>query len=90
MADRYAFIAERVAKARALGHEYIQLVVQRGNSPKNWERAVIIRGKPTLFGRCIGATGHIPGEWLFAVKVVDAQAWLDGVAKAEARDVRRS
>jgi hypothetical protein len=90
VADGYDFIRERVVNARNRGHEYIQLVVRRGNSPKNWERARIIRGTPSLFGRCIGATGVIPGDWLFDVKVVDAQAWLDGIAKTEARDVRES
>lgn len=75
------FIRERVSNARNLGHEYIQVVVARRNSPRNWDRAVVIRGKPTLFGQCVGSTA-IPGAWLFDVKVADAQAWLDGSRKA--------
>lgn len=76
------FIRERVRNARNRGHEYIQLVIARGNSPRNWDRAVVIRGKPTLFGRCVGSTA-IPGAWLFDVKVVDAQAWVTGRQRLE-------
>lgn len=74
------FIGERVERARRLEHEYIQLVMQRGNSPRNWDRAVVIRGRPTLFGRCVGSTS-IPGNWLFDVKLSDAEAWLTGARR---------
>lgn len=62
------------ASARAKGHEYVQLVIVRQNSPRDWTRAQI---RPGLFGKCIGATGRYPGEWLFDVRVDAIEAWLE-------------
>jgi len=59
--------------ARSKGHEYVQLVILRQNSPRNWTRARVC---PGLFGKCIGATGRFPGEWLFDVRVDAIEAWL--------------
>jgi len=71
-------IRKRCGEVREFGGGYIQLFADTGNSPKNWDRAIIFRGKPSLIGRCIGA-GKWPGQWLFDVRVEVAEAWLAGL-----------
>lgn len=73
------WLLARIAEVKANGGEYIQLVKCRrgGNSPKNWSRARIEPGRPSLWGKSIGP-GRILGSWLFDVKITDAEAWLAG------------
>jgi hypothetical protein len=73
-------IADECARKRGLGHEYMLLAADTGNSPRNWERAIIARGRPSLIGRCIGA-GKWPGQWIFDVRLDVVEAWLVGVEK---------
>lgn len=66
--------------ARAKGHEYIQITVNRRNSPKNWDRVSVF---PGLYARCVGRVdpGTGRGGYLLDLKVVDVEDWL---AKQEA------
>lgn len=75
-----AAISAECQRKRALRLEYMQLVADTGNSPRNWERAIVARGKPSLIGRCIGA-GRWPGQWVFDCKLDVVEAWLRGVEK---------
>lgn len=78
------FLRDALANAQARGHEWVQLVAWRGNSPKRWDRCRVISSKPCLMGRCIGA-GAIVGQWRFDVRVSELEAWLKargGVAVA--------
>ncbi len=70
-------LADALASALARGHEWVQLVHFRrgGNSPKNWDRCLVVRGKPSLYGRCIGA-GVAMGSWRVEVKTADLEAFL--------------
>jgi hypothetical protein len=78
-----AALRDKLVDAKARGHNYVQIVKWSGNSPRNWERARIVSGRPSLMGRCIGA-GHICGQWRFDVRVEDLERWLDGVEKRHA------
>jgi hypothetical protein len=78
-AEALQAIRERVAECRANGLEHIQLFVRReaGTVPSNWARSLVSRGRPSLYGRCIG-DGDADGQWLFDVHVDDVERWLDG------------
>lgn len=85
MARRFdtSAIAAECKSRRALGLEWLQLTADTGNSPRNWERAIIARGKPSLIGRCIGG-GKWPGQWIFDCRLDVVEAWLAGLEKRDA------
>lgn len=66
-----------VDAARARGHEYVQIVVERQNRPRS-NRVVLRRGRPTLYAKIIGPTGRWPGQFLAEFKVSDAEAYMAG------------
>ena len=76
MSERIEFLRAKAIDARELGHEHVQLVKYLRRPPKTWDRVRVVTGKPSLMGKCIGATGHAPGQYLFDVKLVELEAWL--------------
>jgi hypothetical protein len=69
-------LSAKAADSRAKGHEYVRFTKNWQRSPRNWDRARLITGKPSLMGRIVGATGVFPGEYLVDVKLVELEAWL--------------
>jgi len=85
--DGVAKLRDRIAFCKAEGLERAVLNVPRrgGNSPRTWDRALVDRGRPSLYGRCVGSSA-IPGVWVFDVTIVDLEKWLDGFAPTEAAE----
>lgn len=65
-----------VERRRALGHEYLQIVISRENNPKNWDRVFLMHG---LYGRIVGRLPMIR-RWKFRylvdVRIADVEARL--------------
>jgi len=85
MADLIAMLAAKLSDAKSKGHEWVLLVkyTRGGNSPRTWDRCRIVSGRPSLMGRCVGP-GAIVGSWLFDVRAVDLEKWLDEKGRAKA------
>lgn len=80
MTKLIATLSAKAADSRAKGHHHVKLIKRWQRSPRNWDRARVIPGKPCLMGRVVGATGRWPGEYLVDVKLDELEAWLKAVS----------
>lgn len=71
-----AELRQVTGERRALGHEWVQLVIRRANVPKDWDRTFVI---PGLYGRCVGEITPSPDQrrrFLIDVRLDDVERRL--------------